>query len=136
MKFTKLVLAAGAFAVASALRFTNANYNNISVGIPFNITWADASGPVSLTLLVGGTPPFFNTAATIASGLTGTSFLWTPNASLLRNTYDIRFDDSKDSIHSFQFELLQAAVTATATTTVTSVATSTTSYATLYTYPM
>lgn len=63
------LVVATAVTSVDALSFTNANFYNISIGTPFNISWADASGPVSLTLLKGGTEPFFTNVTTFASKL-------------------------------------------------------------------
>lgn len=37
----------------SAVAITNTNFNGIETGKPFEITWSDAAGPVSLTLKDG-----------------------------------------------------------------------------------
>lgn len=66
MKLTALLLAATC-SVSQALRFTNSNFHNITVGTPFNITWTDASGPVTLTLLKGASPAYFENMGAIAS---------------------------------------------------------------------
>ncbi|EPE32764.1 hypothetical protein GLAREA_07898 [Glarea lozoyensis ATCC 20868] len=127
-------LAIGALHVVTALRFTNPNFNNITIGKPLNITWDDASGPVSLTLVKGGTPALFATVGTLASDLTATSYLWTPSSSLLRDTYDIVFRDSSNSVHSFQFELVNAPISVT-TTSAASVAAAAPTYTTTFMYP-
>jgi hypothetical protein len=67
MRISKLLLASLGISSLEAIRFTNPNFNNITVGSPFNITWTDAAGPVTLTLLKGGTPAYFVAAGTIAS---------------------------------------------------------------------
>lgn len=53
--------------VTRALQFTNRNFYNIQPGVPFNITWSDASGSVSLALLEGGTPNYLKKVQTLAS---------------------------------------------------------------------
>lgn len=55
MQFTKLLVAAAAFAVASAqtVMFTNSNYNGITVGSQFNITWSGAASDITLKLKNG-----------------------------------------------------------------------------------
>jgi hypothetical protein len=55
MQFTKLVVAAAAFAFASAqtVKFTNTNFAGITVGTPFNITWAGATSDITLKLKNG-----------------------------------------------------------------------------------
>ena len=49
----KSVVAALFFAaLASAVEFTNNAYD-VKSGVPFTLTWADASGPVTITLMNG-----------------------------------------------------------------------------------
>ncbi|CAK7211660.1 hypothetical protein SCUCBS95973_001190 [Sporothrix curviconia] len=142
MKLGSLIVAATAVTTASALSFTNANFYNITIGNPFNITWSNASGPVSLTLLKGGTEPFFTNISTLASGLTGSSYVWTPSADLTSDTYLVHFEDSSGaSAYGFYFALVGApyslATTATATTAAATAAATTTTSSPLstYTYP-
>ena len=67
MQFSKLILSASAFAVASAqVEFTNSAFDGITVGEPFNITWADGVAPYTL-LLKDGSISDLQTVATIAS---------------------------------------------------------------------
>ncbi|CAK7235034.1 hypothetical protein SBRCBS47491_009152 [Sporothrix bragantina] len=135
MKLSSALLAATANTVAQALRFTNSNFHNITVGTPFNITWTDANGPVKLTLLKGASPAYFENMGIIASGLTDSFYVWTPNNKLLRDIYDIQFEDSTGvPIYSFMFELVLAPITA-ATTTTTAAATASTTYATTWIWP-
>jgi hypothetical protein len=55
MLFTKFLLAAAAFTLASAqtVQFTNSNFSGIKVGVPFNITWSGASSGITLKLKNG-----------------------------------------------------------------------------------
>jgi hypothetical protein len=57
MQFSSALLAATILAVTKAAQFTNtaAEFEAITAGTPFNITWADASGPVTLILKDGST---------------------------------------------------------------------------------
>lgn len=156
MKLSSFLLTA-AVASVDALSFTNANFYNISIGNPFNITWAEASGPVSLTLLKGGTEPFFTNITTFASkypcqgfdkiltdvedNLSGTSYMWTPSADLTSDTYLIHFADSGGgSAYSFYFALVDAPYSLAMTTTKsaaaqTTAATTTAAPQSTYTYP-
>ncbi|CAK7200910.1 hypothetical protein SEUCBS139899_003610 [Sporothrix eucalyptigena] len=135
MKLSSLFLVASAGSLAQTLRFTNLDFHNITVDTPFNITWTDANGPVKLTLLKGSSPAYFENMGVIASGLTDSFYVWTPNNTLLRDIYDIQFEDSTGvPIYSFMFELVLAPVTAAATTTTTAATTSTT-YATTWIWP-
>jgi hypothetical protein len=55
MQFAKLLVAAAAFAVASAqtVKITNTNFAGITVGTPFNITWSGATSDITLKLKNG-----------------------------------------------------------------------------------
>lgn len=154
MKLSPLFVALSASA-ANALTFTNANFYNISVGNPFNITWEDASGAVSLTLLKGGTEPFFTNVSTFASksgtativsrksstdridGLTSGSYMWTPADDLTSDTYLIHFQDSSGaSAYGFYFALVNAPYSLATTTTKTAAkTTSTAAPQSTYTWP-
>ncbi|PSR87154.1 hypothetical protein BD289DRAFT_482254 [Coniella lustricola] len=137
MRLATLLTATALTAVASSLRFTNANFYNITPGVPFNITWADASGPVTLSLYKGATTALLEDIGTIADRLSGTNYVWTPNATLLRDIYNIHYTDSSGAeINSFQFELVLAPTTAAATATSTSAkASSTTQYTATWIWP-
>ncbi|KAJ5618469.1 hypothetical protein N7528_006580 [Penicillium herquei] len=119
----------------NALTFTNRNFDDITPGKAFNITWMDAEGPVDLTLFQGGTAvnTWFKNAGEIAKNITTGYYIWTPDTSLIRDVYTIRFEDSTDSpIYGFQFQLLSPVESATTTTLVST----TTSYAsTVWAYP-
>merc|ERR1711964_352658 len=73
MQFSYALIAAAACAVA----ITNgpASFVGIQAGRALNITWADAEGPVTLTLKTGEANAL-TTVSTIASGLSGTSYAW------------------------------------------------------------
>ena len=69
MQFTNLILAAAAF-VGSAnavLNLTDVTFAGITVGKPFNITYGDATGPVTLTLQNGNPPNGLKDVEVIAS---------------------------------------------------------------------
>ena len=55
MQFSYALIAAAACAVANAVIITNgpASFVGIQAGRALNITWADAEGPVTLTLKTG-----------------------------------------------------------------------------------
>ena len=56
MQFSKFIAATAALAVAQAVQFTDpaGSFSEITAGTPFNFTWADAVGAVTLTLKNGG----------------------------------------------------------------------------------
>lgn len=68
MQFSSVLLAAATLAVAQAVQFTNtaSQLEGITAGTPVNITWADASGPVTL-LLKDGPSTNLQTVLTIQS---------------------------------------------------------------------
>jgi hypothetical protein len=67
MQFTSLILAAAAFvAVRAKVELTDVVYSTITVGKGFNITYANAAGPVTLTLQ-NGDPANLKTVASITS---------------------------------------------------------------------
>lgn len=65
MKSFTSVLVAGFAALAQAVQLTNTNFN-VQAGQAFEITWSDASGPVTLTLKNGPSTDL-KTVSTIAS---------------------------------------------------------------------
>ncbi|KUI57242.1 hypothetical protein VP1G_04492 [Cytospora mali] len=94
MKFTSTQLLAIAAALPSALavEFTNSDYT-VTAGKTFTLTWADASGPVTITLKDGPSTNLKDVEV-LASGVTGTSFTWTPDSSLPSDTYAFEIEDS------------------------------------------
>ncbi|KAH7397958.1 Ser-Thr-rich glycosyl-phosphatidyl-inositol-anchored membrane family-domain-containing protein [Cadophora sp. MPI-SDFR-AT-0126] len=107
MQFSYALVAAAACAVANAVIITNgpASFVGIQAGRALNITWANAEGPVTLTLK-NGEANALNTVSTIASGLTGTSYAWSIPATLPEDTYALQIDDSsKVPNFSVRFEI-------------------------------
>ncbi|KAI9647562.1 hypothetical protein NHQ30_003947 [Ciborinia camelliae] len=108
MQFSTLFLAAAAATLASAVELTNPSFN-VAAGSPFNITWANADGPVTLTLKDGPSTNL-HTVTVIGSGLTGGSHTWTPPVSLDSGIYAIEISDSSsDPNYSVQFPIAAAA---------------------------
>ncbi|MCJ1478527.1 hypothetical protein MMC13_007207 [Lambiella insularis] len=64
-------------ALAQALAFTNAAFDGIAIGAPFELTWQGDGAPVTITL-VNGTPTDINYVAVVAADAPSPSFLWTP----------------------------------------------------------
>ncbi|KAF7872300.1 hypothetical protein EAF04_003224 [Stromatinia cepivora] len=124
MQFCTLFLAAAAATLASAVQLTNPSFG-VTAGTPFNITWSDAQGPVTLVLM-NGPSTSLNTVSTIGSGLSGTSYTWTPPATLDSSLYAIRIQDSTSTPnYSEQFQVSGA--TAAASTAASTAAASSTS---------
>ncbi|KAM7195103.1 Ser-Thr-rich glycosyl-phosphatidyl-inositol-anchored membrane family domain containing protein [Naviculisporaceae sp. PSN 640] len=93
MKYTiSSVIAFAAAALAKPI-LTNTEYP-VEEGQPFTITWANAEGPVTLTLK-NGPSKNLQDVTVIASDLTGTEFTWTPE-DLPSDTYAIEIRDSTD----------------------------------------
>jgi hypothetical protein len=53
MSFFKAALTATFFLAVHGVRFTNDEFDNIKVGVGFNITWTENSGPIDLDLMDG-----------------------------------------------------------------------------------
>ncbi|KAI0385790.1 Ser-Thr-rich glycosyl-phosphatidyl-inositol-anchored membrane family-domain-containing protein [Hypomontagnella monticulosa] len=87
-----------------AVLITNSDFDNIEAGKPFEITWSEATGPVTLTLKDGPSDNLV-TVSQITSGATGESFTWTPSTSLPSGTYAIEINDGTDVNYSKQFEV-------------------------------
>ncbi|KAG4441936.1 hypothetical protein IFR05_002555 [Cadophora sp. M221] len=107
MQFSFALVAAAACAVANAVIITNgpASFVGITAGRALNISWADASGPVTLTLKTGEANAL-TTVSTIASGLTGTSYAWAIPATLPVSFYALQIDDSTGvPNYSIRFEI-------------------------------
>lgn len=68
MQFSSVLVAAAALAVAKAAQFTNtpAQFVGVATGTPFDLTWSNATGPVTL-LLKNGASTDLKTVETIAS---------------------------------------------------------------------
>ncbi|KAF4636621.1 hypothetical protein G7Y89_g1462 [Cudoniella acicularis] len=91
-----------------ALTFTNTVFTSVTAGEPFGLTWEGASGPVSI-ILEDGAANDLVTVATIASGLSGTSYTWNVPSTLAANTYVLQITDGSSVNYSPQFQILGAA---------------------------
>ncbi|KAI1488272.1 Ser-Thr-rich glycosyl-phosphatidyl-inositol-anchored membrane family-domain-containing protein [Biscogniauxia mediterranea] len=105
---------------------TNTNYDDIEVGKAFQITWADAEGPVTITLK-NGAENDLKDVSTIASGQTSGSFSWTPSTDLSGN-YAFEISDGVDINYSQMFTLDGTASTTTTATSDSSSSIISTSY--------
>ncbi|RKF83928.1 putative extracellular matrix protein [Golovinomyces cichoracearum] len=104
--FSRLALFSAIFALAQSAKLTNTaeSFNGVTAGKPMTITWAEASGPVTL-LLKEGSSTNLRTVSTLASGQTGTSFTWTPDTTLPSDTYAIQINDASGVNYSVQFPI-------------------------------
>ncbi|KAK2046980.1 hypothetical protein LZ31DRAFT_551776 [Colletotrichum somersetense] len=129
MKTFTSVLVAGFAALAQAVQLTNSNFD-VEAGKPFTITWSDAQGPVTLTLKNGPSTNLV-TVQSIATGQSGTSFVWTPSTTLPSDQYAIEISDGTGTPnYSEQFSLAtdvtaSASASASATTAASSAASTT-----------
>jgi hypothetical protein len=124
MQFTKLLVTAAAFAVASAqtVQFTNSNFAGITVGTPFNISWSGATSGITLKLKNGpataqqlvetiasklSKPSSLKTDIKCFAGdLSGTYYLWTPESTLVDGVYNLEIDyGSEPPNYSMQFTI-------------------------------
>lgn len=113
MKFTAGFLAVvAAAAPALAIELTNTAYA-VEAGKPFTLTWADSEGPVTVTLKNGASTDLKDVEV-IASGVTTSSFTWTPPSSLPSDTYAFEVSDSssKSPNYSPQFTFAGSAASA------------------------
>lgn len=138
MQFPKLLIAAAAFAVASAqtVKFTNTDFSGITVGSPFNITWSGATSDITLKLKNGPTnaqllvetigskfskPPLKIDIECFTGGLTGTYHVWTPESTLVDGTYNLEIDhDSDPPNYSIQFTISGGLLSSTSGSSTTS----------------
>lgn len=106
MLFSRSFVASLLLAVSEAVQLTNTaqDYNGVTAGKPFTITWTAASGPVTI-LLKTGPSTNLRTVSTIASGQTGTSYVWTPDSATPSGTYAFEIQDSTGPNYSVQFPI-------------------------------
>lgn len=111
-------------ASALAVKFTNSNFD-VEEGEPFTITWQDAEGPVTITLVEGPEKNLKPVTVITTSGSDG-SFTWTPE-DLPSGTYAFEIiDDTNVKNWSLRFQYTGTG-TVTTTETPTSTAESSTS---------
>ncbi|KAF3762530.1 hypothetical protein M406DRAFT_323593, partial [Cryphonectria parasitica EP155] len=126
MQFTARLLAiSAAFSQVLALPvLTNSAYD-VTEGEAFDITWTNATGSVTLVLKTGISTDL-STVSTIATGLTGDSYDWTPE-DIPSGTYAIAItDDSGETNYSPQFTYQGTGVASTTSTSASATSTTTT----------
>ncbi|SPN96718.1 uncharacterized protein DNG_00238 [Cephalotrichum gorgonifer] len=103
MKSYATLVALALAATANAAKFTNVAVNP-EPGKPFELTWSDAQGPVTINLK-NGPSGNLKTVETLASGVTGDSTTITLNAEdLPSDTYAFEIVDSSGPNYSLQFD--------------------------------
>ncbi|KAK1774138.1 hypothetical protein QBC45DRAFT_338330 [Copromyces sp. CBS 386.78] len=130
MKFS---LAAVSAFVAYALAkpaFTNTDFNTIQEGVDYTLKWKDATGPVTISLMNGPDEKSMKPFKTIASGVTGDSFTWTPE-DLPSGTYAFKItdgDSTEDENYSVRFPYVGSVVaTSSASSTLSTITKTSTS---------
>ncbi|KAI1436757.1 Ser-Thr-rich glycosyl-phosphatidyl-inositol-anchored membrane family-domain-containing protein [Xylaria sp. CBS 124048] len=101
---SSVALAALVGLVNAKAEITNSNFDGITAGSTFDITWDNAQGPVTLTLKTGDSANL-DTVDTITSGATGNSFEWMVDPSLPSGNYAIEIDDGTDPNFSAMFSV-------------------------------
>lgn len=116
MQFSTFTLVAAAIVgTQAALNLTDVTYGGIAVGVPFEITWGDATPPVELILMGGLDRAALTNVETITSGLSGATgtYTWTPEATLTSGDYAIFIQDAVTTNYGDQFQLLSATASPT-----------------------
>ncbi|KAI3323589.1 hypothetical protein HD806DRAFT_497274 [Xylariaceae sp. AK1471] len=116
MKFTisSVVLAVLAGLANAKVMLTNSAFDGIEAGKTFEITWADAQGPVTLTLK-NGPEGNLKTVSTITTNASGKSFEWPVDPALPTGKYAIEISDGTDSNYSGMFDVEGGAVSTSST---------------------
>ncbi|EAA35914.1 hypothetical protein GE21DRAFT_1734 [Neurospora crassa] len=129
MKFS---LAAVSAFVAYALAkpaITNTDFN-IQEGVDYTLKWKDATAPITITLMTGPDADHMTPFKTIASGVTGDSYTWTPE-DVPSGTYAFKIadgDSKADENYSVRFPYVgSAAATTGASSTLSTVTKTSTS---------
>jgi hypothetical protein len=124
MKLSFGAILAFAAAVLAQPKFTNSNFD-VEEGEPFTLTWKDAEGPVTITLVTGPAKNLEAVTVITTSGSDG-EFTWTPE-DLPSGTYAFEIIDSTNVKNwSLRFDYTGTG-TITTTETPTSTAESSTS---------
>ncbi|EJT81489.1 hypothetical protein GGTG_01467 [Gaeumannomyces tritici R3-111a-1] len=108
MMFTSIIVAALATLAAAKPRFTNSNFDVVT-GRTFELKWADAKGPVTIDLLTGKAPDGLKPVQIVATGLTGTSFVFDVPKNVPSGDYafSVRDGEGKEDInYSLPFSLV------------------------------
>ncbi|TVY48796.1 hypothetical protein LOCC1_G001112 [Lachnellula occidentalis] len=110
MQFTTLLFAAAALVgVNAVVSLTNSDYI-VTVGTPFSIGWAGASGPVTITLK-NGPALDLDTVSTLTSGATSSPYVWSVPSDLPVGNYAIEITDGTSTNYSPEFGLMGATAT-------------------------
>ncbi|CZR63364.1 uncharacterized protein PAC_13261 [Phialocephala subalpina] len=96
---------------------TASQFVSVKVGTAFELTWTNASGSVTLLLkmvLLMRSPLL---RLLLVRGLTGTSYTWTLESSLVSGSYAFEIDDSSGPNYSVQFTLAEASASSSSAST-------------------
>ncbi|KAI2636145.1 hypothetical protein GGS21DRAFT_514785 [Xylaria nigripes] len=93
------------------VHLTNSNFDGIVAGSTFDITWADAQGPVTLTLKNGDSTDL-QTVSVITSDASGFEFPWSVDPNLPSGDYALEIEDGSDQNFSTMFHISGTGTTA------------------------
>ncbi|KAK1754923.1 hypothetical protein QBC47DRAFT_402274 [Echria macrotheca] len=110
MKLSTLLFGALAAIAAAAPAFTNTEFD-VQEGKPFTLTWIGTTDPVTIEILTGPNKDSLNPIKTIATGVSGSSFTYTPTG-LPSGNYAFRITDTatKEQNYSVLFPYVGTAV--------------------------
>ncbi|ERT03083.1 uncharacterized protein SPSK_09721 [Sporothrix schenckii 1099-18] len=129
MKFSVAsIFAVLATTVSAIPAFTNSAFD-VTPGSTFTLTWHNATGPVTITLVTGSSADL-KKVQVIDSGDSSDSFTWTVPTTLVSGTYAFEIADSTGPNYSKQFQLTgTGSASASASTASSTAATSSSSAA-------
>lgn len=131
MRLSAFFVAALAAIAEAKVAFTNSAYV-VEAGQPFELKWSGATGPVTITLKTGPNTALKDVMV-IDQSDSGTSFTWTPPATLPSGIYAFQIVDSTNDPNyspQFNFQGTASASVSTGSSTVTSGSTTSTSVST------
>ncbi|KAK3397478.1 Ser-Thr-rich glycosyl-phosphatidyl-inositol-anchored membrane family-domain-containing protein [Sordaria brevicollis] len=128
MKFSVATVSAFVAYALAKPALTNVDFN-IQEGVDYTLEWIDAEGPVTITLMTGPDAEHMTPYKTIATGVTGDSYTWTP-ADLPSDTYAFKIADGpnkEDENYSVRFPYVGSAEPSSASSTLSTITKTTTS---------
>ncbi|MCJ1422061.1 hypothetical protein MMC32_008430 [Xylographa parallela] len=95
------------FSFVQGVALTDDNYNGITIGSPFELTWSGDGTPVNITL-VDGSPANVIPVAAVAINAPSPSFLWTPSVSIPIGEYALAIIQSGSTNYAGPFFIYAA----------------------------
>ncbi|MCJ1437806.1 SMP-30 gluconolaconase LRE domain protein [Xylographa pallens] len=96
-----------ALSLVRGVALTDDNYNGITIGSPFKLTWSGDGTPVNITL-VDGSPANVIPVAAVAINAPSPSFLWTPSVSIRVGEYALAIIQSGSTNYAGPFFIYAA----------------------------